>query len=97
MRRPGEVRARVAIARYNRRLAFTRGGRHLPEEPMAGLVYLRLLHGMSLADIAERMGASEAWLARLEANQAAARMSDVRLYALSAGALVRHDIVKEGA
>lgn len=97
MRRPGEVRARVAIARYNRRLAFTRGGRHLPEEPMASIVCLRLLHSMSLADIAARMGVSEAWLARLEANQAAARMSDVRLYALSVGALVRYDIVKEEA
>lgn len=96
MRKPGDVRARIAIARYDRRLAFTRGGRHLPEEPMASLVYLRLLHGMSRADIAARMGVSETWLSSLEANQAAARMADVRLYALSVGVLVGYAVM-EGA
>lgn len=97
MRRPGDVRARIAIARYDRRLAFTRGGRHLPEEPMASLVYLRLLHGMSRADIARDMGESEAAVTKFETNQADVRMSTVRLYALVVGALVRYDIVKEEA
>ena len=97
MRRPGDVRARTAIARYDRRLAFTRGGRHLPEEPMASLVCLRLLHGMSRADMAREMGVSEAAVTKFETSQADASMSTVRLYALVVGALVRHDIVKEEA
>ena len=97
MRKPGDVRARIAIARYDRRLAFARGGRRLPEEPMASLVYLRLLHGMSRADIAREMGVSEAAVTEFETNQADVRMSTVRLYALVVGALVRYDIVKEEA
>ena len=96
MRKPDDVRARTAIARYDRRLAFTRGGRHLPEEPMASLVYLRLLHGMSRTDVAAKMGVPETWLTRIEANQAAARMADVRLYALSVGALAGYAVM-EGA
>ncbi|QQY23870.1 helix-turn-helix transcriptional regulator [Dermacoccus nishinomiyaensis] len=97
MRKPGDVRARIAIARYDRRLAFARGGRHLPEEPMASLVYLRLLHGMSRADMARDMGVSEAAVTEFETSQADVRMSTVRLYALVVGALVRYDIVKEEA
>ena len=95
MRKPSDVRARIAIARYDRRLAFTRGGRHLPEEPMASLVYLRLLRGMSRADMARDMGVSEAAVTKFETSQADASMGTVRLYALVVGALVRHDIVKE--
>ena len=94
MRKPSDVRARIAIARYDRRLAFTRGGRHLPEEPMASLVYLRLLRGMSRADMARDMGVSEAAVTKFETSQADVSMSTVRLYALVVGALVRHDIVK---
>ena len=97
MRKSGDVRARIAIARYDRRLAFTRGGRHLPEEPMASLVYLRLLHGMSRADMAREMGVSEAAVTEFETNQADVRMSTVRRYALVGRALVRYDITKEEA
>ena len=97
MRRPGDVRARTAIARYDRRLAFARGGRRLPEEPMASLVYLRILRGMSRADMAREMGASEAAVTEFETSQADVRMSTVRLYALVVGALFRYDIAKEEA
>lgn len=60
------------------------------------LVRVRLRHGLTVEDVAERMGLKpELVIDLMERPESDPHLSTVRRYAMAVGALVAHDVIRE--